>query len=132
MILEPKKDSELMTDEIFGPIMPIYPFKDTSEVMKMVKSKDKPLAIYYFGRPGTPCMMRLEKETSSGCFMTNEMQTQFFSNYVGFGGVGSSGYGRHGGFEGFKNFSNRKGIIYKSPNPESVNKYLAPPFTESQ
>ena len=121
-----------MTDEIFGPIMPIYPFKDTSEVMKMVKGKDKPLAIYYFGRPGTPCMMRLEKETSSGCFMTNEMQTQFFSNYVGFGGVGSSGYGRHGGFEGFKNFSNRKGIIYKSPNPESVNKYLAPPFSESQ
>ena len=75
VILEPKKDSELMTEEIFGPIMPVYPFKDVSEVMKMVKGFDKPLAVYYFGKPGTPCMMRLQNETSSGCFMTNEVVT---------------------------------------------------------
>ena len=64
--------------------------------------------------------------------MTNDLETQFFSNYIGFGGVGASGYGRHGGFEGFKNFSNRKGMILKSPVPQSINDYLGPPYTESQ
>ena len=59
LIIDPKKDSELMTDEIFGPIMPIYPYKDISEVMKMIKSLEKPLCVYYFGKQGTSMMMRL-------------------------------------------------------------------------
>lgn len=26
VILEPKKDAQIMTEEIFGPILPVYPF----------------------------------------------------------------------------------------------------------
>ena len=66
VILEPKKDSELMTEEIFGPIMPIYPYKDIGQAIKMIKSFDKPLCVYYFGKPGTTMMTRLMNETSSG------------------------------------------------------------------
>lgn len=131
IILEPDKDSELMKDEIFGPILPVYPYKSVNEAIKMIKSHDKPLTVYYFGKPNTITAKRLVEETSSGHFVANEIATHFFSQYQGFGGVGASGYGRHGGFEGFKNFSNRKGMTLKSPAPPSVNKYLSPPYTDS-
>ena len=131
LILEPDKDSELMKDEIFGPIMPIYPYRDISHALKMIKSHDKPLTVYYFGEPGTMTERALVESTSSGHFVSNEIALHFFSQYLGFGGVGASGSGRHGGFEGFKNFSNRKGMTLKKPAPAAVNRYLAPPYSES-
>ena len=36
LILMPDKDSELMTDEIFGPIMPVLPFDDFSEAVSLI------------------------------------------------------------------------------------------------
>ena len=132
LILEPKKDAEIMTDEIFGPVLPIFSYKDVSEAIKFIKSHDKPLTVYYFGSHNTMCETRLIEETSSGHFVTNEIATQFFSQYLGFGGVGGSGYGRHGGHEGFKNFSNRKGMTIKKPAPAGVNNYISPPYTEGQ
>ena len=38
-----------MREEIFGPVMPVFPFKDIREVIKFINEKDKPLAVYYFG-----------------------------------------------------------------------------------
>jgi acyl-CoA reductase-like NAD-dependent aldehyde dehydrogenase len=38
-----------MTDETFGPILPVYPFKRTDEVINFINDKEKALAIYYFG-----------------------------------------------------------------------------------
>ena len=38
----------VMEREIFGPIFPILPFENLDEVIRLVNSKDKPLAIYYF------------------------------------------------------------------------------------
>ena len=129
LILEPDKTSELMTDEIFGPVLPIFPYKEVGEVIKTIKSHDKPLTVYYFGKPGTACSTRLMDETSSGHFVANEIALHFFSQQLGFGGVGASGSGRHGGHEGFKNFSNRKGMTLKGAAPPAVSKFLAPPYT---
>ena len=131
LILEPDKESELMKDEIFGPVLPIYPYRDVGQALKMINSHGKPLTVYYFGERGTITQRRLVEETSSGHFVANEVALHFFSQYLGFGGVGASGSGRHGGFEGFKNFSNRKGMTLKKPAPAAVNKYLAPPYSES-
>ena len=51
VILQPNLDSQLMKEEIFGPVMPVFPFKDIREVIKFINARDKPLAIYYFGSP---------------------------------------------------------------------------------
>ena len=37
IILEPKHDSELMTDEIFGPIMPIIPVKTIDQPIRLIR-----------------------------------------------------------------------------------------------
>jgi aldehyde dehydrogenase (NAD+) len=81
MILEPDMNSELMTDEIFGPILPIFPYKDIGEALKIIKKHDKPLTVYYFGITGTPMQRRLVEETSSGHFITNEIAFHFWSQY---------------------------------------------------
>lgn len=54
IILQPDLNSDLMREEIFGPVMPIFPFKDISEVIKFINDRDKPLAVYYFGNPNGP------------------------------------------------------------------------------
>jgi acyl-CoA reductase-like NAD-dependent aldehyde dehydrogenase len=42
-------ESEIMTEEIFGPLCPIIPIKSMKEAISIINGKDKPLAVYYFG-----------------------------------------------------------------------------------
>ena len=50
IILKPSLESKLMKEEIFGPIMPVFPFKDIGEVIRFINAREKPLAVYYFGK----------------------------------------------------------------------------------
>jgi len=102
-----------MKEEIFGPVLPIVPYKRIDDVINHINSKDKPLAIYYFGDTSNENCQLLREQTSSGGFVCNEVINQVGSHTLGFGGVGASGYGRYGGFEGFKAFSNRKAVLVK-------------------
>jgi aldehyde dehydrogenase (NAD+) len=49
VIYKPKLDSDLMMGEIFGPILPVVPYKSLEEAINLINSRDKPLALYYFG-----------------------------------------------------------------------------------
>lgn len=49
IIFKPKLDSDLMKYEIFGPILPVIPYKNVEETINFINSRDKPLALYYFG-----------------------------------------------------------------------------------
>src|SRR5699024_7368813 len=40
---------DVMIDEIFGPILPILTYKNIDHIITMIRSKEKPLALYYFG-----------------------------------------------------------------------------------
>jgi acyl-CoA reductase-like NAD-dependent aldehyde dehydrogenase len=103
-----------MRDEIFGCVLPVLPYSNLSEVIKLINSKDKALTVYYFGNPDcspNSALSSLKRQTSSGHFVVNDVLMQHVTAYVGFGGVGASGSGRIGGYEGFKNFSNRKGVL---------------------
>ena len=73
VILNPAVDSAVMKDEIFGPILPVYSFDSFDDVIKSIRSRDKPLVVYYFGKNGSKNYQRLESETSSGAIVTNEV-----------------------------------------------------------
>jgi acyl-CoA reductase-like NAD-dependent aldehyde dehydrogenase len=70
-----------MTDEIFGPILPLFAFNNFSEAIKSINDKPKPLATYYFGNDKHENVDRLIKETSSGAVVTNEVMMQLASHY---------------------------------------------------
>lgn len=111
IISNPKVDSKVMQEEIFGPILPIFSFKDISEVIEFINARPKPLALYYFGAFFSPNKKRIINETSSGGMVTNDCVYQLGNIHYPFGGVGMSGNCKLGGKQGFKNLSNMKTVM---------------------
>lgn len=132
LIRDVPDEAEIMNEEIFGPLLPIKIYKGMSEVCDYVSERPKPLAVYFFGAPYHADSKRLQAETSSGAFATNDCISQTVSHYQGFGGVGESGAGRYGGLEGFQNFSNRKGVLIKGPVAAGLRQLTVPPYTDGK
>ena len=122
-----------MQEEIFGPIVPIITFKTIDDVIEIINSKDKPLALYYFGKCySNPNYQRIMNETSSGAFVVNEAIVHIVNHGFGFGGVGPSGYGRYGGYDGFKQWSNPKSVMIKPTLNVYPYTQMVPPFVGSK
>ena len=103
-----------MTEEIFGPILPILTFNDFDEVINIhIKTKGKPLAIYYGGNAKSANFKRIVEETSSGNVSSNDALFYASNHDIGFGGVGMSGIGRVSGPESFKQWSNLKSVVIR-------------------
>ena len=113
IIKNPNMNSRLMTEEIFGPVLPIATYKSFNDVIKKINSGEKPLAIYFAGSTSSKNFLRLQNETSSGNISTNDVLHHTLDVELGFGGVGHSGQGRVGGYEAFKQWSNAKSIVTK-------------------
>jgi aldehyde dehydrogenase (NAD+) len=73
IILEPRRDSQIMQEEIFGCVLPIIPFSTINEAVELINSKDKPLTVYYFGNDKNPNCSYVARNTSSGHFVANEV-----------------------------------------------------------
>ena len=100
----------VMEREIFGPIFPILPFENLDEVIRLVNSKDKPLAIYYFSEDKNK-IEKVLNSTSSGGVTINDTLVHVSSSYLPFGGVGNSGMGEYHGKYSFDLFSNKKCVM---------------------
>ena len=103
-------DDPVMEREIFGPIFPILPFENLDEVIRLVNSKNKPLAIYYFSEDKNK-IEKVLNSTSSGGVTINDTLVHVSSSYLPFGGVGNSGMGEYHGKYSFDLFSNKKGVM---------------------
>jgi aldehyde dehydrogenase (NAD+) len=106
-------EDPIMLDEIFGPILPIVEFEDLEEVIKMVNSKPKPLALYFFSN-NKEHQERIIKMISYGGGCINDTIIHVASTYAPFGGVGASGMGCYHGKGSFDLFSHKKSVIKKS------------------
>lgn len=103
-------DDPVMEREIFGPIFPILTFENLDEVIRLVNSKDKPLALYYFSENKNK-IKKVLNSTSSGGVTINDTLVHVSSSYLPFGGVGNSGMGEYHGKYSFDLFSNKKGVM---------------------
>ena len=119
---------EIMKNEIFGPVMPIKPYKDFNETVEYINKKQKPLAMYYFGSDENEINTLLDK-TSSGSLVVNDTIFQTAQYNLPFGGVGSSGSGSYRGKDGFKNFSHKRSF-FKGSNLLDATKLIFPPYDE--
>lgn len=82
-----------MQEEIFGPILPILPYTTLDEVIDFVNSREKPLALYYFGQKQKE-IDKVLKHTSSGGACINDVVSHIANPHLPFGGVGYSGHGQ--------------------------------------
>ncbi|OVA03902.1 Aldehyde dehydrogenase NAD(P)-dependent [Macleaya cordata] len=113
ILLNPPLNAEIMTEEIFGPLLPIITLKNIEDSIEFINSKPKALALYVFTNSET-LKRRVVHETSSGSLTFNDAVIQYTCDTVPFGGVGQSGFGRYHGKFSFDTFSHEKGIVRRS------------------
>lgn len=102
-------DAPVMQEEIFGPIFPLLTFDDTQKAIDFVCSREKPLALYYFGsRDMGDIVLR---RTSSGGACINDTIMHIANENLPFGGVGNSGMSSYHGRESFDVFSHRRAVV---------------------
>jgi aldehyde dehydrogenase (NAD+) len=116
-----------MTEEIFGPILPIVPFKSAEQVTYLVNGKPKPLALYIFSTSNS-FREKILSETSAGSVCLNECVLQFTHPNLPFGGVNTSGIGKSHGRYGFLAFSNEKPVL-RQKRGFAMSYFLHPPYT---
>ena len=110
LVVDAAADSLVNQQEIFGPVLPIVPYRDFDEVIEHIKAGERPLGVYIFST--IPALIdKLRRNTHSGGFAVNAPSMQGAQESLAFGGVGMSGMGRHHGIEGFREFSNPRGVF---------------------
>lgn len=107
---EPKMDSKVMQEEIFGPILPILSYKTKADIEKIILSFEKPLSLYLFTQNKSFVDEVLQKYSfGGGCI--NDTVIHLVNNKLPFGGVGNSGMGAYHGKLSFDIFSHKKAIV---------------------
>jgi aldehyde dehydrogenase (NAD+) len=128
VVVDPALDEPLMTDEIFGPILPVVTVQSLDEAIEFVNSRPKPLAAYLFTKAKS-VRERVIKEVPAGGMLVNHLIFQFGTTKLPFGGVGPSGMGAYHGRFGFEEFSHRKSVLTKPTRPD-LSSIIYPPYTE--
>ncbi|SHR53991.1 aldehyde dehydrogenase [Mycobacteroides abscessus subsp. abscessus] len=100
----------IMQDEIFGPILPVLPYRELSEVIDGIHKHPNPLALYLFSE-NESIQQEVLHQLSFGGGCINDTVYHLASPYLPFGGVGSSGIGTYHGKGSFDTFSHRKSVL---------------------
>ena len=106
-------DMRVMQEEIFGPILPIVPYKTLEEACAYINARPRPLALYVFDDNKARQRWVMD-HTRSGGVAINEVVLQFISEALPFGGIGPSGMGSYHGVEGFDTFSHHRAVFTQS------------------
>lgn len=105
-------DNKIMQEEVFGPIMPVLTFDDLDDVIRKLRSIDKPLALYYFGKD-KEAIEKVKTQIAFGGGCINDTIMHFTEEKLPFGGVGQSGMGNYHGARTFYAFTREKSVLDK-------------------
>lgn len=128
VVLDPPLDGPLMTEEIFGPILPVVTVDSVDAAIAFVNARPKPLAAYLFTK-NKATRERVIREVPSGGMLVNHLVFQVSTSKLPFGGVGPSGMGAYHGKYGFLEFSHHKSVMTKPTRPD-LSTLIYPPYTD--
>ncbi|BDD12968.1 hypothetical protein FUAX_54000 (plasmid) [Fulvitalea axinellae] len=130
MIVNPGENLRVSQEEVFGPVLSIYTYTDLADAISFINRKEKPLALYIFGR-NRKSIDKVINNTSSGGVTVNDLLMHADSDHMGFGGVGYSGMGRYkGGFVGYQAFTNPKAVHEQGLMRKFTTMFFKPPSTD--
>lgn len=110
-----KKGSKLYTEEIFGPILPVYEYTNINTVIRFLQKKPSPLALYLF-TANKALRDRVISSLSFGNGCINDTMMQLSNPHLPFGGIGMSGTGRYHGKSGFDSLSTKCSVMISPLN----------------
>ncbi len=114
-----------MSDEIFGPILPIFKWNKYADIDFILEQHPDPLALYVFTETSSFADRFLtQRSFGGGC--VNHIAHHLGSPNLPFGGIRTSGVGQYHGKYGFDAFTHYKGILDASTKFDVKLKY--PPY----
>lgn len=127
-ILKAKISDKLvsMTEEIFGPILPILTYSNIEEALIFIEGYEPPLAFYPFSENKTEVTKLLSRIQFGGATVNNTMLHLSNIN-LPFGGVGQSGMGHYHGRYSFETFTHKKSVLVRSSKLNLP--IMIPPYT---
>lgn len=127
LLVDVDLSAPVMTEEIFGPILPIIDVGSMDEAIDFVRARPKPLSLYVFSN-SDKTVDRVLSRTSSGGAVVNDVLIHFVSG-LPFGGVGQAGMGQYHGKATFDAFTHYKSVVKKSVKMDVKLRY--PPYKTS-
>ncbi len=97
-------------EEIFGPILPVIPYRKDQEVLDRIARNPDPLAIYHFGARRGPLGQAIRR-LPGGALVAGDTVLHCANPWLPFGGVGRSGTGAYHGRYGFDRLSRSRAIL---------------------
>lgn len=124
--------SKVMTEEIFGPILPIINVESAYEAISFINAREKPLVLYIFSALESTQKLLLSY-TSSGGSCVNDTMIHLSVHDLPFGGVGHSGMGAYHGKASFDTFTHNKSCLIRNYNKvaEMIGKMRYPPYSDT-
>ena len=95
-------EDKIMSEEIFGPILPVISYTELDPVIATIKERPNPLSLYLFTK-NEQTKKKILREISFGGGCVNDAVMHFSNDSLPFGGVGESGMGNYHGEAGFRN-----------------------------
>ena len=127
VVVDPAADDPVMSDEIFGPILPILSVDSADAAVQFVNARPKPLALYVFTSDQQRARELIDRMPSGGAVI-NHVALHCLVPQLPFGGVGASGMGAYHGKWGFEALSHRRAVLAKPTKPDPSLMY--PPYTD--
>jgi coniferyl-aldehyde dehydrogenase len=125
VVLNPPRDAKIMTEEIFGPLLPVIGYSELDAAVDYVADRDHPLALYVYSTDKVQARRVLD-ETQSGGAGININILHLSVPDLPFGGVGASGQGAYHGKAGFDTFTHDRSVF--STGKWHPSRLLAPPY----
>lgn len=117
----------VMSEELFGPILPVIKYKDMEDIKHYISKNKNPLALYVFSADSNFSEDVITRFTfGGGC--VNDTISHVASTYLPFGGIGSSGMGNYHGKASFDTFTHTKSIVKKRTKLDI--KLVFPPYKD--
>jgi coniferyl-aldehyde dehydrogenase len=113
LLLNVSDDMRVMSEEIFGPILPIVPYDTLQNALTYINRRERPLALYWFGQDSA-VREQVLAGTIAGGVSINDTLMHIAQEGLPFGGVGASGQGHYHGEFGFRQFSKEKPVFIQS------------------
>ena len=118
-------DQPIMQEEIFGPLLPVYTFKEHDEAVEMIRTHSNPLALYVFTESDKTAQRYVDEVPFGGGCINNPLM-HLANADLPFGGVGNSGVGAYHGKYSFETFTRKKAILTTATWVDPSVKY--PPY----
>ena len=112
LVIDPDINSEIMREEIFGPILPIISYENENDLNKILNLNPTPLAFYIFSKNQNFIDKLISSNKFGGC-VVNDTLIHYVNSNLPFGGIGESGMGAYRGKFSFDTFSHYKPVLKK-------------------